>query len=51
MLTETKVKSIDGGKMIRKINRLNEEIARWAFEIIFKNNMKGEMLNESSWIC
>lgn len=24
--------------MIRKINRLNEEIARWAFEIIFKNN-------------
>ena len=24
--------------MIRKINRLNEEIARWAFEIIFKKN-------------
>lgn len=24
--------------MLRKINRLNEEIARWAFEIIFKEN-------------
>lgn len=24
--------------MLRKINRLNEEIARWAFEIIFKRN-------------
>jgi len=24
--------------MLRKINRLNEEIARWAFEIIFKTN-------------
>ena len=24
--------------MIRKINRVNEEIARWAFEIIFKKN-------------
>lgn len=26
--------------MMRKINRLNEEIARWAFEIIFKTNNK-----------
>ena len=26
--------------MLRRINRLNEEISRWAFEIIFKQNKK-----------
>ena len=29
MLTETKVKSIDGGKMIRKIIRIDKEKMQW----------------------
>ena len=29
--------------MIRKVNRLNEELARWAFEIIISNNTEWEI--------